>query len=292
MNDLMLSLAPVVSPGGRHPENLLAHLLVAPGVTLQPLSSDANDIEVRDPHDLELKAELGEAAGVRDLAPEDVSLLLDGHALVHQGSGELCEDGVWVVVGGGGHVTQPLPSHCNRPVHAVQPFPRCQHVLHFVQASLDATEKLLLPALIGRGLAARARPGCWRDRSSEDVHPVIQRFARGQDVLLTNLLCGSPRRPDRRQEVLLVIVCLLLVLDRLLVGDVVALTRSVLVASPLEGRGGSLLGLLTDLAAHWITVSVSGCGGCADVEEGEIVQPPLEAGVEAPGAVGDVAGLV
>ena len=290
---MMLSLAPVVSPGSRHPEDLLAHLLVTPGVTLQPLTSDANDIEVRDPHDLELKAELGEAAGVRDLAPEDVALLLDGHALVHQGPGELGEDGVWVVMGGGGDVTQTLPCHSHRPVHAVQPLPRRQHVLHLVQASLDAPEELFLPALIGRGLAAGAWPSCWCHRSSEDIHPVIQRFARGQDIiLLTDLLGGSPWRPDRRQEVLLVIVCLLLVLDRLLVGDVVALARSVLVASPLEGRGGSLSSLLTDLAAHWITISVSGGGGCADVEQGEVVQPALEAGVEAPGAVGDGAGLV
>ena len=75
-------------------------------------------------------------------------------------------------------------------------------------------------------------------------------------------------------------------------GDVVTLTRSVLVASSLEGGGRSLFDLLTDLAADWITVSVSGGGGCADVEQGEVVQPTLEAGVEAPGTVGDVAGLV
>ena len=31
--------------------------------------------------------------------------------------------------------------------------------------------------------------------------------------------------------------------------------------------------------------------GRADVEEGEVVQPTLEAGVEASGAVGDAAGL-
>ena len=41
-----------------------------------PLPPDANDVEVWDPADLELEAELGQPAGIRDLAPQDVTLLL------------------------------------------------------------------------------------------------------------------------------------------------------------------------------------------------------------------------
>ena len=41
-----------------------------------PLSPDADDVEVGDPADLQLEAQLRHAARVRDLAAQDVALLL------------------------------------------------------------------------------------------------------------------------------------------------------------------------------------------------------------------------
>ena len=43
--------------------------------------------------------------------------------LEHEGSGELVEDGVGVMVGGGGHVAQGLARHHHRTVVGVQPLP-------------------------------------------------------------------------------------------------------------------------------------------------------------------------
>ena len=48
-----------------------------------PLPPDADHVEVGDPADLQLEAELGQAAGVVDLTSQDVPLLLTLDTLVH-----------------------------------------------------------------------------------------------------------------------------------------------------------------------------------------------------------------
>jgi len=51
--------------------------------------------------------------------------------LEHECPGELVEDGVGVVVVGGGDVAQPLPGHKHRPVARVQPLPEQRNVFKF-----------------------------------------------------------------------------------------------------------------------------------------------------------------
>ena len=63
------------------PEHFLADLLVAPGVTLQPLSPDSNHVQVGNATDLQFKAELGSPTWVSDLSSQDVTLLLTSNAL-------------------------------------------------------------------------------------------------------------------------------------------------------------------------------------------------------------------
>ena len=53
----------------------------------EPLSPDADDVEVGDSADLELEGELGHAARVGDLAAQDVALLLALYALQHSDNG-------------------------------------------------------------------------------------------------------------------------------------------------------------------------------------------------------------
>ena len=66
---------------GRQPENLLADLLVAPGVALQPLPPDSNHVQVGNTTDLQFKAELGSPTWVSDLSSQDIALLLTSNAL-------------------------------------------------------------------------------------------------------------------------------------------------------------------------------------------------------------------
>ena len=81
MKVILLSLTPVGSPSCGHPEDLLADLLVAPGVALQPLPPDSNHVQVGNATDLQFKAELGSPTWVSDLSSQDIALLLTSNAL-------------------------------------------------------------------------------------------------------------------------------------------------------------------------------------------------------------------
>merc|ERR1719154_228009 len=118
--DYLFDLTSWSSTCGSHPQDFLANFLVTPSISLQSLPPDSNNIEVWYPHHLQLEAELGQATGVSDLAAENVSLLLDCHALVDQSPGELSQDRVWVVVRGGGNIAQSFPGHSDRTLATVQ----------------------------------------------------------------------------------------------------------------------------------------------------------------------------
>ena len=88
------------SDGGQT-QHFFADFLVTPGVALETFSSNPDHVQVRDPADFKFEGQLREAGSVLEFPPQNVSLLLARNALGDEGAGQLVENVVGVVVGGG-----------------------------------------------------------------------------------------------------------------------------------------------------------------------------------------------